>query len=184
MTPTINDGTWHNIAYTRTGTTFSLYLDGVLNQTATSAAPVNVLGAAPFKLGRSLPCLSGFHSIAALSDDVRTYSRALGACDVSALVGGHAGTPATFPPPPPPSCPCAGTAAWTNAISAPAEFCNVVPGFVDFFFGDFGEGTVSDAESGGFCFASDSDGNFVVEFGIAPADADVCIAQVRAVACP
>jgi hypothetical protein len=95
------------------------------------------------------------------------------------------GTPATFPPPPPPSCPCAGTPAWSNAVAAPADSCDVEPGFADFFFAGFrGEATVSDNPSFGFCSSSDQFGNSVEVDNISPADADLCLAQIHAVACP
>src|SRR5262249_45569648 len=98
--------------------------------------------------------------------------------------GTSVGTPATFPPPPP-GCPCAGDPAWTNAISAPADECFVGPGFVNVFFAGFeGQASVSDDPSHGFCSSSDQFGNFVEADGISPANADVCLAQIRAVACP
>jgi hypothetical protein len=111
---TINDGNWHNVVYVRSGTSLSFYVDGALTGSTTAVA-ANVLGNAPFKIGRSLPCLAGFRSIAALYDDVRTYDRALDACDVAALTGGNAGTPATFPR-------ATGDACETNAECA-SSFC-------------------------------------------------------------
>jgi hypothetical protein len=180
----VNDGRWHNVVYARTGTTLSLYLDGSLDGSGTSDALVNILGDRPFKLGRSLPCLSGFHSIPGVFDDVRIYGRGLGVCDARDLAGANAGTPATFPPPPPPSCPCAGTPAWTTAIAAPADACDAGPGFAIFAFGDFGQAGASDDPDFSFCFAQDPSGNFVQFAPIAPADADVCLAQIHAVACP
>ncbi|WP_437954033.1 LamG domain-containing protein [Sorangium sp. So ce296] len=82
----LNSGTWHHVAYTRSGTSLKMFVDGVQIGSGTSAATTNLTGASSFRIGRSLPsCLSNFYSIPASFDDVRTYSRALGACDVAAL---------------------------------------------------------------------------------------------------
>ncbi|MFY1824521.1 LamG-like jellyroll fold domain-containing protein [Myxococcus fulvus] len=82
----LNDGNWHHVAYTRGGTSLKVYIDGVLVGSATSTAPTNLTGASSFRIGRRLPtCLSGFVSIPATFDDVRTYSRELTACDVALL---------------------------------------------------------------------------------------------------
>ncbi|NMO15638.1 LamG domain-containing protein [Pyxidicoccus fallax] len=82
----LNDGSWHHVAYTRSGTSLKVYIDGVLVGSATSAAPTNLTGANSFRIGRRLPtCLSTFSSIPASFDDVRTYSRELSACDVAAM---------------------------------------------------------------------------------------------------
>ncbi|RYZ44383.1 MAG: LamG domain-containing protein, partial [Myxococcaceae bacterium] len=82
----LNNGNWHNVVYTRGGTSLKVYIDGVLVGSATSAAPTNLTGANSFRIGRRLPtCLGGFFSIPASFDDVRTYSRELSVCDVAVL---------------------------------------------------------------------------------------------------
>ncbi|AFE04905.1 EGF domain-containing protein [Corallococcus coralloides DSM 2259] len=82
----LNDGSWHHVAYTRSGTSLKMYIDGVLVGAGTSAAPANLTGANSFRIGRRLPdCMGGFSSIPASFDDVRTYSRELTACDVALL---------------------------------------------------------------------------------------------------
>ena len=82
----LNNGSWHHVAYTRSGTSLKMYIDGVQVGAATSAAPTNLTGDNPFRIGRSLPfCLDSHDSIPASFDDVRTYSRELTACDVAAL---------------------------------------------------------------------------------------------------
>ncbi len=84
----LGGGGWHHMAYTRAGTVTTVYFDGAVAATVTSAAPNNLLGASPFVLGRNLPgCFWGnFESAPLTFEDVRIYSRALGACDVAALV--------------------------------------------------------------------------------------------------
>ncbi|RKG57616.1 DUF4215 domain-containing protein [Corallococcus sp. AB011P] len=82
----LNDGSWHHVAYTRSGTSLKMYIDGVLVGSGTSAAPTNLTGANSFRIGRRLPdCMDGFSSIPASFDDVRTYSRELTACDIALL---------------------------------------------------------------------------------------------------
>ncbi|MCP3135985.1 LamG domain-containing protein [Pyxidicoccus xibeiensis] len=82
----LNNGSWHQVVYTRGGTSLKMYIDGVQVGASTSAAPTDLTGENPFRIGRSLPsCLGGFFSIPASFDDVRTYSRELTACDVALL---------------------------------------------------------------------------------------------------
>jgi hypothetical protein len=82
----LNDGSWHHVAYTRSGTSLKMYIDGVLVGSATSAAPTNLTGANSFRIGSRLPfCEDNYYSIPASFEDVRTYSRELTACDVAAL---------------------------------------------------------------------------------------------------
>lgn len=82
----LNNGGWHHVAYTRSGTSLKMYIDGVQVGAATSAAPTNLTGTTSFRIGRRLPfCLGSFYSIPASFDDVRTYSRELTACDIATL---------------------------------------------------------------------------------------------------
>ncbi|WP_194863205.1 LamG domain-containing protein [Myxococcus sp. AB036A] len=87
VSPTpLNNGNWHHVAYTRSGTSLKMYIDGVLVGSATSAATTNLTGANSFRIGRRLPfCPDNHYSIPASFDDVRIYSRELTACDVAAL---------------------------------------------------------------------------------------------------
>jgi Concanavalin A-like lectin/glucanases superfamily/EGF-like domain len=126
----LNDGDWHNVVYTRSGTTLDAYLDGVLVGTTHSAGPANIVGQHPFVIGTSLPqCYDypgfNFFSIQAAYDDVRTYSRALDQCDVSALVGPYAGTPATGLPPNycAPTNPCQNGGTCTSGATGPVCQC-------------------------------------------------------------
>jgi hypothetical protein len=174
---TINDGNWHNVVFARSGATFSEYVDGVLVNSATSAAPTNIAGAHPFKLGRSL---AGYlTSFAAMYDDLRIYDRALGTCDVVDLVGSNAGKPAAFPPPPPPSCPCAGSPAWDSALAQTADFCDAGGSYVDLYYGGWsGEAFANSDPSFSSCYAHDPYGNYVEVDDIGTANADLCIAQL------
>jgi hypothetical protein len=172
----INDGNWHNVVYTRSGPTLDEYIDGNLVGSAASAGTTNIVGANPFKLGRSLP--GYLTSFAAVYDDVRIYSRALSSCDAAALTGAYAGTPATFPPPPPPSCPCAGTPAWDSALAQVADYCdNSYPSYVDMYYAGFSAEAYAD--SFGSCYAVDPSGNSVFHFGeLSAADGVVCMDQL------
>ncbi len=70
---------WHHIVATQTGTTASLYVDGVLVNTATVAAIGN--GSGPIYIGRYN---SGYYFNGSI-DDVRIYNRALSAQEVQQL---------------------------------------------------------------------------------------------------
>lgn len=174
----INDGNWHHVAISRSGATLNEYVDGALVGSRSSAAPTNIVGAHPFKVGRSL---AGYlTSFAALYDDVRIYDRPLGTCDLQDLGGGHAGTPATIPPPPPPSCPCAGTPAWDSALAQTADSCDdSSPAYIDLYFAGWnGEAVAySDGAGYGFCYAYDANGNETY-FDASSADAALCLAQL------
>ena len=86
--PTIvNDGQWHHVAITRSGTLVTFYVDGVAVNSNNSAAPTNIVPTASFRLGRRLPStFSNFYSLPIAFDNLRIYKgRALVACEVASL---------------------------------------------------------------------------------------------------
>jgi len=82
----LNDGNWHHIVVTRSGTTLNLYIDGSLSNSGTGAGVANINSGNPFILGRSLvdASVSRF-SPAATFDDVGIYNSALSASKVNSL---------------------------------------------------------------------------------------------------
>ena len=77
----LNDGQWHNIAVVRQGTKLSIYIDGVLTDSKTSAGVTNIANGNDFRIGRSLYNSSSYsvarYSPNACFDDVRIYDKAV-----------------------------------------------------------------------------------------------------------
>jgi hypothetical protein len=71
----INDGAFHYIVVTRSGSTVQVYIDGTLDSTASSAGPTDLTGGNPFLLGAEDP--ASFPSFTGLLDEVQIYGRAL-----------------------------------------------------------------------------------------------------------
>lgn len=89
----VNDGAWHHITYSRAGAVATMYIDGVVAGSASSASgqPANIFDSTPYRAGRTLDCQYGnFVTIPAQIDDLRIYGRALSDCEV-ALIAGNAG---------------------------------------------------------------------------------------------
>jgi prepilin-type N-terminal cleavage/methylation domain-containing protein len=86
-TPALNDGAWHHVAARISGTTITLYVDGVADSTTgtTSARPSNP--STQTWIGDIQPC-PGTTSWKGLLDDVRIYNRALSTSEVSQLAAG------------------------------------------------------------------------------------------------
>ena len=84
---TVNDGQWHHVAVTRSGTLVTFYIDGVVVKSGNTAATTNIVPTANFRVGRSLPFTGGnFYSLPFSLDELRVYkSRALAACEIAAL---------------------------------------------------------------------------------------------------
>lgn len=79
---TLNDGKWHEGVSTYDGTTFKLYVDGVFNTAAASAAPTSNTSATLQLGARAAGLLFG-----GTLDDARIYNRALSAQEVKQLYG-------------------------------------------------------------------------------------------------
>ena len=75
--------TWHHVAYTLSGTTHALYVDGVA--TTATASPDNATPTAAF----AGVTAAGSERLAGALDDVRIYNRALRAAEVLALAQGR-----------------------------------------------------------------------------------------------
>jgi hypothetical protein len=86
---TVNDGAFHQIAIVRSGTSLKLFIDGVLDTSATSAGVTNQSAAQNFLLGAENP--ASYPNYNGLLDEVRIYDRALGIDEVQALGGTSAG---------------------------------------------------------------------------------------------
>ena len=83
--PGLNDGKWHNVAAVRQGTKLSIYIDGVLTDSKTSAGVTNIANGNDFRIGRSM-YNSLTYSVARWSpnacfDDVRIYDKAVSPAD-------------------------------------------------------------------------------------------------------
>jgi len=70
-----NDGLWHHLAITRAGKTVTMYIDGLLVRTNTTAAVVNVNNNAPFLLGKLASC-NGITTFEGAIDEFRMWSEA------------------------------------------------------------------------------------------------------------
>lgn len=75
--PGMSDNNWHHVAVTRWGTTYSLYVDGILVGTSG--------GSAPDYTSIRLGCRTTGNFYYGQMDDVRLYRRALSASDVNEL---------------------------------------------------------------------------------------------------
>jgi len=93
----VNDGQWHHVAFSRDSVTgvVKVYVDGVLNSTATSATGVKTT---PFaSLGRIEDTGGTIDYFAGTMDDVRIYNRVLADAEVSTIknIGQPVSPPAT-----------------------------------------------------------------------------------------
>jgi uncharacterized repeat protein (TIGR01451 family) len=80
---TLNDGVFHQITVTRSGTTVSLYIDGVLDGSATSAGVTILNSTNPFVIGAEPQV--GFPMFNGLIGDVQIYKTALTPAQVQLL---------------------------------------------------------------------------------------------------
>jgi hypothetical protein len=76
--PALN--TWHHLAVTRSGSLFSLYVDGALSSTGTNSTPLPIDGA-PLTIGQT----ENTFFMGGLEDEVTIYSRALSAGEIQAI---------------------------------------------------------------------------------------------------
>ena len=83
-TVSVNDGKWHLITGTRQGTTWSIYVDGVLSssQTQGTGASINASGY-DMSVGVGPGNSSGYFN--GSIDDVRVYDRALSPSEIQYL---------------------------------------------------------------------------------------------------
>ena len=85
-TTSVNDGSWHAVALSRHGTTASLYIDGQLEATATTAHPVYLNNDARLRMGMSV-CVGvdGARPFTGELDGLRIYHSALSQQQVQGL---------------------------------------------------------------------------------------------------
>jgi type II secretory pathway pseudopilin PulG len=84
--PAVSVGEWHHYSFTKSGTTLTLYLDGVL--TTSDTCPSSYSGGSDqmvFGSYRVSDALIGNHIFNGSLDDVRIYNRALSASEISQL---------------------------------------------------------------------------------------------------
>lgn len=86
-TTAINDGAWHHVALARHGKTASLYVDGVLEATATTPRPVDIWNDEPLRVGASV-CdgVDGTVSFTGELDELMIFKQALTQAQIQALI--------------------------------------------------------------------------------------------------
>jgi hypothetical protein len=86
-TTPINDGAWHHVALARHGRTASLYIDGVVEATATTPRPVDLWNDKPLRAGASV-CdgIDGTRSLRGKLDELMIFKRALTKTQIQALI--------------------------------------------------------------------------------------------------
>jgi hypothetical protein len=86
-TTPVNDGAWHHVALVRHGRTASLYIDGVLEATATAPRPVDLWNDMPLRAGASI-CdgIDGTRSFRGELDEMMIFGRALTKIQIQALI--------------------------------------------------------------------------------------------------
>jgi len=77
-----NDTAWHLMTYTRSGTTLSLYINGVAKGTSTTTTTNNINTTAQIKVGRGP---TDAYTLNGMIDDLRIYNRALTQTEISYL---------------------------------------------------------------------------------------------------
>ncbi|HVW66555.1 MAG TPA: LamG-like jellyroll fold domain-containing protein [Candidatus Peribacteraceae bacterium] len=83
----INDGQWHHVTGVKSGTTYSLYVDGTLRDSFTDSHFMDGSAGLPYNIGDA-PNWAGSYFSGSL-DDVRVYNRALSAGEILNLARGQ-----------------------------------------------------------------------------------------------
>ncbi len=83
----INDGDYHQIVVTRSGTLASVYIDGLLEMSGSTSGVTNLTSTAPFVIG-SVPFVLNEPKLTGSIDDFRIFSEALSLNEIRALIGG------------------------------------------------------------------------------------------------
>lgn len=92
-TRSVNNGVFHHVAIVRQGPTVSVYIDGLLDVTGTTAGVTNLVNTASLLAGRE-PCVGvdGTQFFTGLLDEIELTNRALTATEIQALfAAGSAG---------------------------------------------------------------------------------------------
>jgi len=97
-TTSVNDGSWHHVVISRSGSDISMYVDGSLEDTTTGAIGT-WSSTYEVHLGKwDHPSYAASHQFTGDMDDLRVWSRALGASEVTALHAAGAEAAAAAPP--------------------------------------------------------------------------------------
>lgn len=78
-TAIVDDGSWHHVAFTRNGTTRTLYVDGAVDISGSYANIADIANDGPFTINSPNSYLN------AAIDDVRVYNRPLSAAEIAGL---------------------------------------------------------------------------------------------------
>jgi hypothetical protein len=70
-TSTVTNSTWTHVAVTRQGNTFRLFLNGIIESTATITRPIDNGGNQPLYIGRASPSDTGFDGFYGFIDEIR-----------------------------------------------------------------------------------------------------------------
>lgn len=81
-TATLSIGTWYFLAATWDGTTLSMYVNGVLDQSTTAPGPLRASGAQPVYIGNNS---NGDGATTGIVGDVRLYTRALSGTEILSI---------------------------------------------------------------------------------------------------
>ncbi len=90
-TTTITTGTWHNVVFTRSGTTCKLYLNGSLEQTATDANFGTDFGTSGTSVTWIGAYVGGYSHMDGLIDEMSIWDEALTSTEITAIY--NSGTP-------------------------------------------------------------------------------------------
>ncbi|MEO7310396.1 MAG: FG-GAP-like repeat-containing protein [Chitinophagaceae bacterium] len=77
----VNDGQWHQVTAVRNGVALSLYIDGILDTSATSNSTANINNFAPLTIGSS-GCETDGNFFSGQMDELKIWNTALTACDI------------------------------------------------------------------------------------------------------
>lgn len=83
----VDDGLWHHVAGVKTGTTYSLYVDGTFRDSFTDAHSMDGSSGLNYNIGLA-PNWAGSNFIGSI-DDVRVYNRSLSPGEIMNLARGH-----------------------------------------------------------------------------------------------
>ena len=82
----ITDGAFHHIAVQRSGNAVQLYIDGILNNSATGAAAINLTNNGQFSIGGSgCAGIDGTQTFTGKIDEVSVYNRALTQTEIQSV---------------------------------------------------------------------------------------------------
>jgi hypothetical protein len=82
----IFDNQWHHIGMTRKGNCISLYIDGILDSTATGDDTAKIANGNPLRIGQSIPYPQFLLAPMAVFDDVRIYNTSLDSGAISNII--------------------------------------------------------------------------------------------------